>query len=253
MFMRILNLNIDPKFIDEFKTFYEDTVEPKLQTVDGCLFASLIKSKPDKEEYCSLTFWKTQKQAEDYENSEVFKSLIEQAKPYLSETTDEWKIQLTENMEIQYTQPEEEPIATKYNVTVQNGTDKSLIKQNDSMFLRIVSLKIQDGKMDEFKKLYSEVVIPAFKKAEGCRNAFLTQSISEGHDFISVSIWDNKDYALKHESSDEYNAMIDKVKHTFSQFYLWRMSLDKEHHSTIKTTDDMKIGHYDVVTGKSFI
>jgi quinol monooxygenase YgiN len=253
MFMRILRLNLDPKFIEEFKAFYENTVEPKLQTVDGCLFASLIKSKPDKDEFISLTFWKTQKQAENYENSDVFKNLIDQAKPYFTETTDEWKIQLTDNMEIQYTQENEEPVINKYNVAVQNGSDNSLIKQNDSIFLRIVSLKIQPGKMDEFKKLYSEVVIPAFRKAEGCRNAFLTQSINEDSDFISVSVWDNKDLAVKHETGKEYNEMIDKVKHTFSQFYLWKMSLDRNRQSTIKTTDDMKVGHYDVVTGKSFI
>jgi quinol monooxygenase YgiN len=121
------------------------------------------------------------------------------------------------------------------------------------MFLRIVSLKIQPGKMDEFKKLYSDIVIPSFKKAPGCRNAFLTQSISEDSDFISVSIWENKDAAVAHETSKEYNEMIDKVKHTFSQFYLWRMLLDKEKRSTVRTTDDMKVDHYDVVTGKSFI
>ena len=253
MFMRILQLPVNPDSINEFKAFYEETVEPKLQTVDGCLFASLIKSKPDKDEFISLTFWKTQKQADNYENSDVFKDLIEQAKPYLSEATDEWKIQLTENMEIQYTQETEEPVINKYNVAVQNGTDKSLIKQNDSMFLRIVSLKIQPGKMDEFKELYSEVVIPSFKRAPGCRNAFLTQSISEDSDFISVSVWDNKESAVKHESGKEYNEMIDKVKHTFSQFYLWKMSLDRGSNSTIKTTEDMKVGHYDVVTGKSFI
>ena len=155
-------------------------------------------------------------------------------------------------MEIQYTQEEEHEI-NKYNIAVQNGSDKSLINQNDSMFLRIVSLKIHPGKMDEFKKLYSEVVIPSFKKALGCRNAFLTQSTSEDNDFISVSVWDDKEAAIKHESGKEYNEMIDKVKHTFSQFYLWKMSLDRNRNSTIKTTDDMKVGHYDVVTGKSFI
>jgi len=252
MFMRIFKLNINPGSINEFKTFYEVTVEPKLQTVDGCLFASLIKSKPDKDEFISLTFWKTQQQAENYENSGVFKDLLEQAKPYFADTTDEWKIHLTDNMEIQYTQEEEHEI-NKYNIAVQNGSDKSLINQNDSMFLRIVSLKIHPGKMDEFKKLYSEVVIPSFKKALGCRNAFLTQSTSEDNDFISVSVWDDKEAAIKHESGKEYNEMIDKVKHTFSQFYLWKMSLDRNRNSTIKTTDDMKVGHYDVVTGKSFI
>ena len=253
MFMRILQLKLNSDFINDFKAFYEETVEPKLQTIDGCLFASLIKSKPDKDEFISLTFWKTQQQAENYENSGVFNELIEQAKPYFSEASDEWKIQLTEDMEIQYSQENEKPVINKYNVAVQNGTDTSLIKQNDSMFLRIVSLKIQPGKMDEFKKLYHEIVIPSFKKAPGCRNAFLTQSISEDSDFISVSVWDDKESAVKHESGKEYNEMIDKVKHTFSQFYLWKMSLDRDRQSKIKTTEDMKVGHYDVVTGKSFI
>ena len=253
MFMRILKLNLNADSINDFKKFYEETVEPRLQSVEGCLFASLINSKPDKNEFISLTFWKTQLQAENYEKSGVFQSLIDEAKQYFSEETDEWKIQLTENMEIQYTQDTDEYEINKYNVAVQNGSDKSLINQNDTMFLRIVSLKIQPGKMDEFKKLYSEVVIPSFKKAPGCRNAFLTQSISEGSDFISVSVWDDKESAVKHESGKEYNEMIDKVKHTFSQFYLWKMSLDRGNNSTIKTTDDMRVSHYDVVTGKSFI
>jgi quinol monooxygenase YgiN len=253
MFMRILKLNVDTKFIEEFKVFYEETVEPKLQAVDGCLFASLIKSKPDKDEFVSLTFWKTQQQAENYENSDVFKNLYEQAKKYFSEATDEWKIQLTENMEIQYTHPEDEPEITKYDVAVQNGKDNGLIKQDESMFFRIVSLKIQPGKMDEFKKLYSEVVIPSFKSAPGCRNAFLTQSINEESDFISISVWDNRESAVAHETSNEYSDMINKVKHTFSKFYLWKMSLEKERGSNFRTTDDMKIDHYDVVTGKSFI
>ena len=251
--MRILKLNLNADSINDFKKFYEETVEPRLQSVEGCLFASLINSKPDKNEFISLTFWKTQLQAENYEKSGVFQSLIDEAKQYFSEETDEWKIQLTENMEIQYTQDTDEYEINKYNVAVQNGSDKSLINQNDTMFLRIVSLKIQPGKMDEFKKLYSEVVIPSFKKAPGCRNAFLTQSISEGSDFISVSVWDDKESAVKHESGKEYNEMIDKVKHTFSQFYLWKMSLDRGNNSTIKTTDDMRVSHYDVVTGKSFI
>ena len=195
----------------------------------------------------------TLSKAEDYEKSGVFKNLYEQASKYFSEATDEWKIQLTENMEIQYTHPEDEPEITKFDVAVQNGKDKSLIKQDESMFLRIVSLKIQPGKMDEFKKLYSEIVIPSFKRAPGCRNAFLTQSISEGSEFISISVWDNKESAVAHETSDEYIDMINKVKHTFSKFYLWKMSLEKEKGSNIRTTDDMKIDHYDVVTGKSFI
>lgn len=253
MFMRILQLNLNPVYIEEFKSFYEDTVEPRLQKVDGCLFASLIKSKPEKDEFISLTFWQTQAQAENYENSGVFKNLTELARPYLYQSGDEWKIQLSENMEIQYTQEEEEPTIKKYNVEVQNGKDDSIVKGSDQMFLRIVSLKIQEHHMDEFIKLYADVVIPAFKNAKDCRNAFLTRSVNEENDFISISVWKNKDSAIQYESGEEYKEMIDKVKHTFSHFYLWRMSLEQGHNRTIKSTDEMKVEHYDVVTGKSFI
>ncbi|MGA7838909.1 MAG: antibiotic biosynthesis monooxygenase [Ignavibacteriaceae bacterium] len=253
MFMRILQLNLNPDYISDFKKFYEDTVEPRLQNVDGCLFASLIKTKPDQDEYISLTFWKTQQQAENYEHGEVFENLTELAQPYLYQSGDEWKIQLSENMEIQYTQDEEEPTIKKYNVEVQNGKDDNIVKDSDKMFLRIVSLKIQEHHLDEFKKLYADVVIPSFRKAKGCRNAFLTQSVNEENDFISVSVWENKDLAVAHESGNEYKEMIDKVKHTFSHFYLWRMSLEHGHNRTVKSTDEMKVEHYDVVTGKSFI
>ena len=253
MFMRILQLKLNPDYIQEFKNFYKDTVEPRLQNVDGCLFASLIKSKPDKDEFISLTFWKTHTLAENYEQSDVFRNLTELAKPYLYESDDEWKIQLSENMEIQYSHEDEEPAIKKYNVEVQNGSENNLVKNSETMFLRIVSLKIQQHHLDEFKRLYADVVIPSFKQAKGCHNAFLTQSIIEDIDFISVSVWDNKNSAVEYETGNEYKDMLDKVKHTFSHFYLWRMSLDQGHNRTIKSTDDMKVGHYDVVTGKSFV
>lgn len=253
MFMRILQLKLNPDFVMEFKNFYKDTVESRLQNVDGCLFAGLIKSKPDQDEFISLTFWKTQQQAENYENSNVFKNLTELATPYLYDSGDEWKIQLSENMEIQYSQETDEPTIKKYNVEVENGIENGLVNESAKMFLRIVSLKIEPDKMDEFKKLYADVVIPAFKKAKGCNNAFLTQSVNEESDFISVSVWNNKNSALVYESGDEYNNMLNKVKHTFSHFYLWRMSLEQGHNRTIKSTDEMKVGHYDVVTGKSFV
>ncbi|HKJ81440.1 MAG TPA: antibiotic biosynthesis monooxygenase, partial [Ignavibacteriaceae bacterium] len=185
--------------------------------------------------------------------SDVFKNLTELARPYLYESGDEWKIQLSENMEIQYTHEDDEPSIKKYNVEVQNGKDDNLVKDSDQMFLRIVSLKIQEHHLDEFKKLYADVVIPAFKKADGCRNAFLTQSVNEENDFISVSVWNNKNFAVIFESGNEYKEMIDKVKHTFSHFYLWRMSLEQGHNRTVKGTDDLKVEHYDIVTGKSFI
>ena len=42
MFMRILKLNVNPESINEFKNFYEETVEPKLQTRPGRIYITYL-------------------------------------------------------------------------------------------------------------------------------------------------------------------------------------------------------------------
>jgi quinol monooxygenase YgiN len=146
----------------------------------------------------------------------------------------------------------EEPVIKKYSVELQKETDDKPKFQNSQMYVRIVSIKIQENKLEEFKKLYLEKIIPALKETEGCRHVFLTESVNEKDEFISVTIWDNKKFADDYESSGKFQELVKELKHTFSQFYLWKMALEKEYSAKIKTTDDMKIETYNLVTGKSF-
>ncbi len=252
MFMRLLQLELNPDHIEEFKNFYDNTVLQQLQKMPGCIFAGLIKSGPDNAEFISLTFWETQQNAEAYEQSETFKGLIDQARPFLSESN-EWKIQLSDKMELEYAPVTEEPVIKKYTVEVQKKEDDKPKFQTSQMYVRIVSMKIQEDKMDEFKKIYLETIIPALQNTPGCKHVFLTESINEKDEFISVTIWDDKAYANEYESSGAFSELVGKVKHTFSQFYLWKMALEKEYSAKIKTTDDMKVETYNVVTGKSFL
>ncbi len=46
--------------------------------------------------------------------------------------------------------------------------------------------------------------------------------------------------------------MIDKVKHTFSQLYLWKMSFEEETGAQIHTFEDFKVERYDLLVGKNF-
>ena len=252
MFMRLLQLELNPDHIDEFKNFYDQTVIQQLQKMPGCIFAGLIKSGPEDTEFISLTFWETQQNAEEYEKSEVFKGLMDQARPFLSESN-EWKIQLSDKMELEYAPVAEEPVVKKYTVEVQKEKDGKPKFQSSQMYVRIVSLKIQEGKMDEFKKIYLDTIIPALQNTSGCRHVFLTESINEKDDFISVTIWDDKKYADVYESSGSFKELVEKIRHTFSQFYLWKVALEKDYSAKVKTTDDMKVQAYNLVSGKSFI
>ncbi len=252
MFMRFLQLKLKPDHINDFRNFYETEVTLELHNTPGCLFAGLIKSKPEENEFISLTLWQTQAQAENYETGGTFKQLFDQAKTYLSESA-EWKIQLSEDMELKYGPVEEEPVIKKYSVAAQNGEDENFHLQSSNMYVRILSLIIQEDKIEEFKKLYSEIIIPALKSTKGCRYIYLTESINVKNEFISVTIWDSKEDANEYEAKGKFQELTEKVKHTFSQFYLWKMSLEKEYGSNLKTSEDFKVEGYSVVTGKSFL
>ncbi len=251
MFMRFLQLKIDSQSMTEFKEFYENTIFPRLQKMPGCLFAGLIGSK-NNNEFVSLTFWQTLEQAENYEKKGVFKNLFDDSKPFLSEST-EWKINLSDKMELEYTQVIEEPVIKKYSVRAQKNKDEEISISDANMFVRVVSVKIHKSKLEEFKKLYSEIIIPELKSVKGCRYVYLIESINEEDEFISLTIWDNKEDADEYESKGKFTELVKKVRHTFSQFYLWKMALEKDYNAKVQTTEDLRVDHYNLVAGKNFV
>lgn len=250
MFMRLVQLNVEIQYISEFRTAYQEEVIEILQKTPGCRFVGLIESGSEKSEFISLTLWDTQDQAESYELGGVYTELLGKVKPYLQNSS-EWKIQLSENLELEYKPVTEEPVIKKYSVQAQ--TDKIAGNNIDShLYVRIVSLSIQNGKEDEFKKIYSDEIIPALLSTQGCRYAYLTQSIQDSSAFISVTIWDSKIDADLYESSGRFKELVNRVSHTFSQFYRWKMALERDYDANIKTSEDMKVENYNLVTGKNF-
>ncbi len=250
MFMRLVQLNVEMQMIDNFRETYNRDIISRLQKMPGCRFVGLIESGTEESEFISLTLWDTQDQAESYEKGGVYEELLGKLRPYLKNSS-EWKIQLSENLELEYKPVAEEPVIKKYSVQAQ--TDSTSAGNIDShLYVRIVSVSIQDGKENEFRQIYTDEIIPALLSTKGCRYAYLTQSVQETSGFISVTIWDSKSDADLYESSGKFNELVDKVAHTFSQFYRWKMALENDYNANIKTSEDMKIENYNLVTGKNF-
>ncbi len=249
--MRLLQIMVNPDFEMQFHHFYKHTVIPSLQKTEGLRFVNLIKDSTRPGQFLSLTLWEELQQAEQYVKSDLYKRLSEEITPFLSQSN-EWKIQLTEDFELEYKPVEERPRSKEYVVAVQ--TDLSTPEPNggSDLFVRIVSVKIQEGKVDEFKSIYSSKILPTLKITKGCLYAFLCENLKETDDFLSVSIWSNKTYADEYENSGAFEDLTKKIKHTFSHFYLWKMALEQKSKGKISTSEDMKIDHYTMVTGKSF-
>ena len=251
MFMRLVQLKIKIEHRKILQEFYRQIVSPELQKMPGCIFAGIIQSASQPEEVVSMTFWETRQQAEAYTNSEVYQQIIEQITPMLAESA-EWKIQLSADMELQYLPVAEEPVLKEFSVTAQSQNPTPLSRENSLLYVRIVSVKLQPGRAAEFRELYAREILPALKKTKGCRYAYLMENLQEKDTGISITIWDSKKDADHYEQSGLFEELTNKIKHTFSNLYQWKMALEKGGRGTISTSADLKIARYTLITGESF-
>lgn len=250
MFMRLVQVKVRPEMAAGLPSMYSEKIIPALRTSPGCLYASLIRSVGNPEEAISMTLWDSQQHAEAYEKGGLFQRLLEEARPYLAETS-EWKVQLSKDFTLQYQPVIEEPVVKSLHVTAEPGTSLSVPGQG-RMYVRIVSVHLKDGAKEEFARIYAGEIIPALLDVPGCRYAFLTEGIEERNEVLSITIWESHEAARRYEQEGIFRHLQAKVEHTYSDLYLWKLAVEKKSGQSVSTTDDLAVKGYDVVTGSSF-
>ncbi len=251
MHMRMLQVTANPGRVAELQENYERNVIPRLQETPGCLYVGLTKSVRDDNEYISLTLWETPQHAEAYEKSGVFAELLKGAEPYLAGTS-EWRLHLSKDNVLEYEPVPVEPVVQAYSIAEKRVSAIMPKRRVGPLFVRIVSPQIRPGKIDEFKRVFNEEVIPVLRAAEGCLYAALTENANDPDHPISLTIWNSLHDAEKYEASGSFKSLTEKVAHTFSGVYQWKMQLEKETKAHSTTSDDMAVTGYQVVTGRNF-
>ncbi len=252
MYMRLVRTKVKPDGLEMMKEHYDKNIVPTLQRTAGCLYACLMRSARQPEEIISLTLWDSQPHADAYEKSGTFQQLLDGAKPYLADSS-EWKIQLSKEMTLEYAPVPEEPTVSSYAVSAASDTNTHEPGgQASDTYLRIVSVKLKPGMLDEYKRLYESEIIPALHATKGCRHAYLTTPDSQGSDAISITIWDHKTDSEAYERSGLFMHLLEKTKHLYSDLFQWKMDSDHQHSGQSATSEDMQVQGYSVVTGRSF-
>lgn len=246
--MRLVHLTIRPKALHELQRFYDQDVIPALQKTDGCLYACLIQSVQQADECVSLTLWETPEHADRYVNGELFERLWNTVHEFLAESN-EWKIQLTSDLKIDYLPVTEEPIVESHQVATMPAGSESPLHQSTLFYLRIFSMKVIADKREELTQLYHSDVIPALLGVPGCRYAYLTEGVRDKEEFFSITIWNSKADADAYEASPLFEELKNKIKHTFVHMIQWKMGLGGDR--TV-TSDDVAVKGYTFVTGRSF-
>jgi heme-degrading monooxygenase HmoA len=249
MFMRTVHLRLDPNRLLELRQMYHAVIIAELSHTPGCLYAGLLQSDDNPENGISLTLWNSAADAESYEKTGAYRRLLDQSRPFLAESP-EWTVHMSDDMQLEYSPVEDDPVISRYESSV--GADPSVFSTTGKgrLFLRILSLHVRGGMLEEFTSLYREEIIPGLRRVPGCRFAFLTRQKNDGHELISVTIWNSKSDAEQYEKDGEFIAMNERVGHTLENSTRWKTEAQRV--ERVVGSDDMTVSGYALVVGQVF-
>ncbi|MBN2413107.1 antibiotic biosynthesis monooxygenase [candidate division KSB1 bacterium] len=250
MYLRFVQAKYKSYSLSNIHQIYDEKIIPRLQKVPGCLFAALVQNEKQPDEGISITLWDTHEHAEAYEKSGVFKELLDYIMPFLSDSS-EWKVQLSKDLNLEYQPVPDEPVIKSFR-TLSDKDEKTFSRKAiPYLFLRFLSIKIKPGMMNTFREIYQKEIDPKLKNIKGCRYAYISENLEEENQVLSLTMWDSKEDADNYEKEGQFKQLLDKVKHTFTELYQWKLALEKEKKQTV-TSDDPSVAYYQIVTGKSF-
>ncbi len=249
--MRMVEVKVKEGLTSQLRTHYAERVIAGLSQVHGCRYAGLLQEARHHDQCISLTLWDSEADSLAYERGGVFESLLAETRPYLLEST-ESRIQLSQNLTLEYVPIPQEPVITVMPVEATSNELKSNEAIGSPMWVRIISLKVKPGKLDEFKQFYVDHVIPRLRSVRGCRYVYLTGRAQRPDEILSVTSWDTKDDADRYEQSGAFGVLLRSQQHVLSDLYQLKKDEEKEGDVRSTTSEDPVVEQYTVLVSKSF-
>jgi len=250
MYLRLVQAKIRPDLVPEIIYHYEKDIIPALEKNRRCLYAGLVQSIQRRDEGFSLTLWEDEAAAKAYEHSGEFAKMVEVLRPYFSDMS-EWRLALSENLQIEYAPVASEPEVRSYTSALETSAAMPLAGTHENLHLRVVSINVQEGKIELFRSLYKEHVLPFLRQYPGCLVTQLAQSVAHEQEFISVTIWNTKLAAENYEGSGAFEKLKKVLKPSLSGLSQWSMETERGPHTTAATEQDLEVQTYTIVIGRA--
>jgi heme-degrading monooxygenase HmoA len=90
------------------------------------------------------------------------------------------------------------------------------------MYLRIVRLRVSEGREAAFTRLYQESIIPALATTPGCLYVGLLAPW-RGETYQSLTIWESSERALAYEESGLYHRLLTELSPFLADRTQWRV------------------------------
>lgn len=91
MLVRIVKLSFKPEKIEEFLSNFE-TSKTKIRGFKGCNFLELYRDQNNTDVFFTYSYWNTEKDLENYRNSELFKGIWAVTKPMFNAKPEAWSV-----------------------------------------------------------------------------------------------------------------------------------------------------------------
>jgi quinol monooxygenase YgiN len=251
MFLRLVQATSRPENTKELRDVYDEHIIPTLQQTPGCLFACLLQGVEHPADVGSLTLWETKDDADEYTRAGTFASLMEKVRPFLAETS-ELKMHLSSDLRLEVSSEPDEPTIGEYPVSLDLPTKQKEQFKNPSMYLRIVSVALKPDMKDIYHRLYINEIIPALQETDGCLHAYLVMPSRGRHDSLSITIWESKHHADAYERSGQFQSLVGKVKHTFTDLIQWKLQLNPHKQNDAAIGEEIQVQGYGVLSLKEF-
>jgi heme-degrading monooxygenase HmoA len=245
MFMRTVKMHVRAEEIDSFARTYEKSVLPALANIIGCRSAVLMQSTREPEECVSLTFWSSEDHIVAFESSGRYDSLIDVLRRYFIDSY-ELQVRLTEDLKLVYG-PSHEPEVRRFEAAEFRGE-----MSTDAIIVRMVSLKFRSDSMDAFRRHYYEDVVPALRKLDGCRRAFLAAPADRTNELISVTEWETEEAAQAYEHGGQFDALLASQRHYFPRLVEMSLEESRKPHARTATSEDIMVDKHRVLVGRRF-
>lgn len=85
------------------------------------------------------------------------------------------------------------------------------------MFVRLTYLNFLPGKMEEAKSIYNSELVPIVKSQKGNLDCRMLEPVDKTDDYISMTVWDNKEDADAYQASGVYKQLVDRVKDLYAK------------------------------------
>jgi len=250
MYVRLVQMHVDPDRVREYGSVYAEKIFPVLAQTAGCLYAGLVVHARQKDRAVSVSLWESEADAEAYEKSGRYDELVNVLRPYFSDSMN-WQLRLSVDMRLEHVPAEAEPVVRRYVGPDEHGSVKPSSRSSGG-FLRIVSMVVRPGLVEDFSRLYRERVMTALKEEPGCCSVQLAESVADPRDFISFTIWESREAAERYESSGKFETLRLVLQPTLSSLYQWKLQQEGGPGRRIATSEDVTVDAYEVLTSRAF-